>query len=124
MAFAGITCIAPSRRVFLMLRSEAVSDPGTWSCPAGRIDYGEEPHEAAIRELDEEAGYDGEVTIVGHIVDDWFPFYHFIATVPDEFESWLNWENDDAGWFDLDDLPAPLHDGWVEIVPVLKELLR
>ena len=119
---AGITCIAESTgRIFLMLRSDGVSEPGTWAVPAGRIDEGEVPEEAAVRELWEEAGYDGPIELTDsdsyHSLDRWF--FSFIVIVPVQFEHRLNWENDDAGWFDLNDLPHPLHYG---MRPVLREL--
>jgi ADP-ribose pyrophosphatase len=37
-----------------------------YELPGGELDVGESPPQAAIRELAEETGYAGEVTVVGH----------------------------------------------------------
>lgn len=109
---AGITCIAATTgRILLLRRSVYVTEPGLWSCPAGRLDAGEGPLDAAVRELYEEAGYAGPVTVHGHWKDG--EFHHFAAVTPTQFRPRLNWENDEAGWFGAERLPAPLHRGMV-----------
>lgn len=122
--FAGITCIAQDTgRVFLMLRSPYVNTPLTWAAPAGAVDYDEEPDEAALRELEEEAGYHGPVDIVEERVDEDLDFWHYIGWVPREFSAVMNWESSDWGWFDLDDLPEPLHPGWVDALPLIEDVV-
>lgn len=116
---AGITCVADTTgRIFLTRRSPLVTDPGLWSCPAGRIDRGEAPVEAAIRELAEEAGFCGPMAIHAHYIDRGGrePFHHFVASVPSQFRPRLNWENDAAAWALLDALPAPMHPGMKEVL--------
>lgn len=44
-------------RVLLMWRHRFVQDRWGWELPGGLIDEGEEPVEAAVRELEEETGY-------------------------------------------------------------------
>lgn len=117
---AGITCVADTTgRIFLMRRSPLVADPGFWSCPAGRLDPGEEALGAAVRELGEEAGYWGPMVIQSAMVTGPRnrPFYHFVARVPSEFRPQMNWESDAAVWAALGDLPTPMHPG-------MKALLR
>ena len=100
-------------RVFLVLRSAKVRNPGTWGLPGGALDEGESPRQGAARELMEEVGYTGRLDLrSGHIftAPD-FTYHNFVGLVGDEFEPVLNWESDDAGWFDLDALPGPLHFG-------------
>ena len=97
-------------RVFLVLRSAKVRNPGTWGLPGGALDEGESPRQGAARELMEEVGYTGRLDLrSGHIftAPD-FTYHNFVGLVGDEFEPVLNWESDDAGWFDLDaELSSP-----------------
>jgi 8-oxo-dGDP phosphatase len=44
-------------RVLMMWRHRFVQDRWGWELPGGLIDAGEEPEQAAIRELEEETGY-------------------------------------------------------------------
>lgn len=111
---AGALIVACSTgRVLLLLRSEDVVEPGTWGLPAGKIEPGEKPIDGAVRELREETRFHGSILMVTSFVyrEDDFTFHNFIALVKDEFTPKLNWENDEAGWFDLGELPEPLHFG-------------
>lgn len=55
---AGVL-VQVDRRVLLVLaRKHGRSPMGKWSIPKGRIDFGETPWEAALRELREECGLD------------------------------------------------------------------
>jgi ADP-ribose pyrophosphatase YjhB (NUDIX family) len=120
---AGITCVADTTgRIFLMRRSPLVSEPGLWSCPAGRLDPGEEAIAAAVRELGEEAGYWGPMHIQACIVGGrrGRPFYHFVARVPAQFRPRINWENDAATWASLGALPAPIHPGMKQVLRQLR----
>lgn len=110
---AGMVCIAPTGRVFLMRRSQHVNNPFYWSIPAGRIEPDETAFDAAQRELEEETGYARGFQLVDYVVAQkrTRKFHCFIVDVPVEFRPKLNWENDDAGWFEPDALPNPLHPG-------------
>jgi len=112
---AGITCIAGTTgRILLLRRSPGVKAPGWWSCPAGRIDRGETPLEAAVRELHEEAGYGGTLAVRGYWNDG--EFHHFVASTPTQFRPRLNWENDAALWCCPKTLPWPLHPGMLRLL--------
>lgn len=91
-----------------------MTDPGLWSCPAGRIDRGETPLEAAVRELKEEAGYRGPILVDGYWKDG--EFHHFVGVTPRQFRPRLNWENDGAAWCDAQALPWPMHPGMVRML--------
>jgi len=43
-------------RFLLLRRSQRVSNPGWWTFPGGRVEPGETPRAAAVRELQEETG--------------------------------------------------------------------
>tara|TARA_Y100000034_G_C6761127_1_gene339006 strand:+ start:174 stop:572 length:399 start_codon:yes stop_codon:yes gene_type:complete len=53
---AGLILQAPDGSILLLRRSRTVNNPGYWNLPGGRIDPGETPLQAAIRETFEEAG--------------------------------------------------------------------
>lgn len=107
---AGCTVFAnESGRVLLIRRSVHVPKPLLWSVPAGSVDDGESELFAALRELDEETGYSGDIRVLAH--HQTREFCNFICRVKREFEPKLNWENDDWGWFDRADLPSPTFPG-------------
>ena len=54
---AGIALLDDQDRVLLLWRHRFVQDRGGGELPGGMVDDGEEPAEAAIRELEEETGY-------------------------------------------------------------------
>lgn len=112
---AGILIIAQDTgRLLLVHRSPYVNEPGTWGIPGGKIDDEDEsPNHAAKREAQEELGYTGSIQIQpAHVFKAGdFRFHNFIGVVPTEFKAKLDWENDDADWYSIDDLPSPLHFG-------------
>lgn len=105
-------------RVFLVLRSAKVRNPGTWGPPGGAMEEGESPQQGAAREIREEVGYGGPLDLrPGHVFTaPGFTYHNFVGLVGGEFEPVLNWESSDAGWFDLDALPGPLHFGLREFL--------
>lgn len=113
---AGVLIAARSTgRVLLLRRAAEVNEGGTWGTPGGKIDEGESARTAAIRELEEEAGWDGPVTVLKEPIfvfrEPGFEFCTYFGFIEDEFVPKLNWESDDAGWFSLSRLPTPLHFG-------------
>lgn len=110
---AGILFLSPQKEVLLMRRA-GKDHHGEWGLPAGGIEKGETPQEAARRETEEEAGYmhDGALSPFMHSVRDGVDFTTFLAQ-SDRFKPRLNDEHDDAMWI----TPAqaekdlPLHPG-------------
>jgi 8-oxo-dGTP pyrophosphatase MutT (NUDIX family) len=75
------------RRRVLLVRAK--KNPDQWIFPKGHVERGETPAEAAVRELREEAGYDG--VVVAHIGSSEFPsgdehvrVDYFHVAVPDD----------------------------------------
>jgi len=61
---AGILVAArETGRVLLLKRSSEVTEPGVWGVPGGKVDRGESERSAAVRELEEETGYDSPVVV-------------------------------------------------------------
>ncbi|MFA1550182.1 NUDIX hydrolase [Actinomadura chokoriensis] len=54
---AGVAAVDGDRRVLLIWRHRFIVDRWGWEIPGGRVEPGEDPGEAAARELVEETGY-------------------------------------------------------------------
>jgi 8-oxo-dGTP pyrophosphatase MutT (NUDIX family) len=112
---AGIllTCGATNRSLW-MLRSPFVNEPGTWGLIGGKIDDGEEPETALVREVEEETDWSGEIRDM-RLVDTFrsgtFTFFNYRGDVADEFEPTLNWESSKSLWLPAGEFPSPLHFG-------------
>jgi mutator protein MutT len=90
---------------------------GSWTLPGGRVEPGETPSEAAVREVREETGLDVQVVrllatlpVLGYLVHD------FEATVTGGALR-AGDDADDVRWYSLDELTA------VELSPGLLEAL-
>lgn len=94
--------------------SSELRGEGTWTCPGGKLDFGEGFEEAAARELMEETGISASKLRVICVNSDRAEGAHFvtIGLICEEFsgeprvaepEKIVEW-----GWFGLDSLPRPL----------------
>jgi ADP-ribose pyrophosphatase YjhB (NUDIX family) len=103
-------------RVLLIRRA---NDPGRglWSVPAGRIEAGETPAEAAVREVREETGLDvevGEVLWRGAVGT--FSVEDFAATVTGGVLQ-AGDDASDARWFTADEVRAlPLSENLLDVL--------
>lgn len=131
---AGVLVVAQSTgRVLLCQRADDIANGCTWSVFGGRVDGSEEPEEAAARELFEEAGIDIDGRELELIHErqkgKGGTYYTFVLVVSRENKPKINDESSDFGWFDIDDLPEPLHPGLeemfceVDVGELLDELL-
>lgn len=106
-AGAGVL-LTTGTKVLLLLRSEEVTEGGTWGTPGGAIEEDEDPIDAALRETEEEAGLfldPDEVEFVGSVVyqspGSSFRYITSVIRVPPEVARRrleLNWESEDAAW--------------------------
>jgi ADP-ribose pyrophosphatase YjhB (NUDIX family) len=54
-------CIDDTSRLLMCRLSDITERPGAWTLPGGGINFGEHPEAGALRELNEETGYVGEI---------------------------------------------------------------
>lgn len=65
---AAVLARTVDRKLILTKEYRHPTNQWIWGCPGGRIDLGESPLEAALRELQEEAGYTGKnPRIIGEV---------------------------------------------------------
>jgi len=96
-----------------ILLVQRANDPfrGLWTLPAGFVNAGEDPAEAAARECKEETGLDVKINEIIEIISgrehprgsDFVIFYRGWVS---EGEASAGDDASEAGWFDLESLPA------------------
>lgn len=88
-------------KILLLFRSEACSDPNTWSIITGIVDEGESFEEAAKREIQEELNYSEDINLYKFTEDiGKYDFESYIAFVDDEIDFDIDLsENTQAKWF-------------------------
>ena len=107
---AGIVYLTNGRVLLLLRSAKASAHPSTWGFPAGGIEAGETPEEAASRESFEETGHAPQMlTPIGAPGN----FALFLARGED-FQPVLNDEHEGFVWAPIDQLPQPLHPGCAE----------
>lgn len=115
---AGAILIAKTTgRIMLVKRSNQVLQPHDWGNTGGAHHSDERPVDAAKREVYEETGYTGSITLVPLMIFQKgdFRYCNFLAIVDDEFVPNLGWEADDYVWADFGNWPTPLHFGLVSL---------
>lgn len=111
---AGCLLLCSSTKRFLFgLRSSLVDEPLTWAGWGGAIDLSESPEQAVIRELREETGYNGRLSIepLCKFRKPGFTYHNFLIVVDIEFTPTISPESSEYGWFEFEKLPSPMHPG-------------
>lgn len=106
---SGIMFITPDGETLLLRRGEGGDHAGTWAFPAGKIEPGESPEEAARRETREESGYSYEGPLTRIHEDQGFAT--FLARGVEKFEVTLCEESAGYAWCKPEEAPLPLHPG-------------
>lgn len=110
-AWAIIHCTATDK-FLLGKRSSAVNNGGMWNFFGGRIDCGEAPSRALMRELAEEAGirikpkHLSRVSTVKCRDADDRELHYYLLEVERELVPRLNREHSNYGWFNRRSLPS------------------
>lgn len=116
----------------LLVRRSRGPGAGLWSVPGGRVRFGEDLHEAVVREVREETGL--EVVVerflgwVERIGDDPVPYHYVILDfLVDVYDPALaptaGDDADDARWFHFDDLFSNAGPDGIPLVPGLLDFL-
>ncbi len=126
---SAVALIDPEGRVLLAQRPEGKSLAGLWEFPGGKVEPGETPEAALIRELKEELGIDtwksclAPLTFASHTYDDFHLLMPLFAcrrwegiAAPQEGQNlaWVRPQN-------LRDYPMPAAD--LPLIPILRDWL-
>jgi len=108
---AGVLLICEKTGNFLLLeRNKLAFFPKTWSVVAGAMEEGETSLETVKRELKEETQID-PTPIRFQFFETQYDFKSFdlyLGYCEEEYECKLDRENDNWGWFNMNNLPHPL----------------
>lgn len=115
VTFAAHVFIFDGSKFLLLKRTkEDLWMPGRWGLPGGKIEKGETPEEAVIRETKEETGINIKSPRLFHISEG--RFHYYITNNFNTNEVVLCNEHDDYQWADIDQLE------YKRLVPPLKKI--
>lgn len=126
---SAVALIDVDGRVLLAQRPEGKSMAGLWEFPGGKVELGETPEAALVRELDEELGIDtwesclAPLTFASHSYEDFHLLMPLFAC-----RKWngmpTSRENQNLKWvrpMALKDFPMPAAD--IPLIPILRDWL-
>lgn len=111
-------------KILMLKRASNKSDPGVWGLPGGKLEKGETPLEAAVREFSEETGIVLESVRLHPIASFYIRrkeeyLYHTFASFLEEFPPIiLSPEHDESRWVALDEVQS------LPLIPGSKEVFR
>lgn len=108
--YGGVLLIC-GEKFLLGQRNKDGSFPNCWSLFGGKIEKGESVLEGIKRELYEETKIVSDnIKFIPFEVQTTFgdPYYFYLGYCDKEYECKLNDENQDWGWFDINNTPKPL----------------
>lgn len=116
-------------------RSQKCRDEkGTWDFGGGKLEYGLTLEENVLKEIEEEYGCKGKIdeqlpsfTLFREsdgIKTHWIAVPYVVKVSPKDASIGLPEKIDELGWFDLNNLPSPLHTGVVFIVEEFQTYLK
>ncbi|MEO6892179.1 MAG: NUDIX domain-containing protein [Ktedonobacteraceae bacterium] len=113
--YIGVGVIIRKGDQVLLMKRQNAHGAGTWSMPGGHLEYGESPHECAIREVGEEVGVVISDLTFCTITNDIFEAEgkHYVTIwiesryVSGEARVNSVREMSAVGWFSWDALPTP-----------------
>ena len=126
---SAVALIDPDGRVLLAQRPEGKSMAGLWEFPGGKVEAGETPEEALIRELHEELGIEtwssclAPLTFASHAYEDFhllmplFACRRWNGTPQSKEGQALKWVKAQ----DLKNFPMPPAD--IPLIPILRDWL-
>jgi 8-oxo-dGTP pyrophosphatase MutT (NUDIX family) len=113
---SGALICARSTHRFLLLQKASGKHAGRWGLVGGTNHYGETAWQGLNREIAEELGAMPDIKKTLPLErfvsnDSLFKFHTYFCVVESEFVPVLSDEHIAWGWFDLNNLPKPVHKG-------------
>ena len=113
---SGAIFFAKSTGRFLLLQKSNGKHAGTWGLVGGTNLIDENPWQGLQREIQEEIGFQPVIKKTLPLEkfvsnDSVFNFHTYFCVIEEEFIPRLSIEHDAWGWFNLTNLPKPVHKG-------------